>query len=237
MVQTIRNCQLGSSDTVNTKGTHSKIEPKHEKTTLSESGEPPMPFKSVTRVNGKRKRYNPPWKRWPKSAEHGENLVGSRVRVWWPADRDYYEGVILYDDGDEDVLDLRLRKWMRYQDASDTPESAGQEVPQNVSSPRSSVVSVHGYNVKESVAPILESIFKKHGDIAANCSFKTESIRASFLELVCDVVKQIQTTELIATMEEIECKVSEAEAANINVSWLRSHLDDVKKNNPVCLWK
>ncbi|GJS78060.1 phospholipase-like protein [Tanacetum coccineum] len=302
MVQTIRNCQLGSSDTVNTKGTHPKIEPKHEMTTLSISGDPPMPSKSVTRVNGKRKRYTSPWKRWPKSAEHGENLVGSRVRVWWPADRDYYEGVvdsfdcskkkhkILYDDGDEDVLDLRLRKWMRYQDVSDTPESvcipsfilsvymlytflrfisectntaqvdktgsigafianalglfgrnsiskraklnkAGQEVPQKFSSPQSSVICVHGYKVKESVAPVLESIFKKYGDIAENCSFKTDSIRASFLEFVCDVVKQIQTNELIVTREEIECKVSDAEAANINVSWLRAHLEDMKKNS------
>ncbi|GKA94886.1 hypothetical protein Tco_0816924 [Tanacetum coccineum] len=57
--------------------------------------------------------------------------------------RIYYEGVvdsfdcskkkhkIVYDDGDEDVLDLRLRKWMIYQDVSDTPESVGQEVHQN----------------------------------------------------------------------------------------------------------
>ncbi|GKA09858.1 uncharacterized mitochondrial protein-like protein [Tanacetum coccineum] len=60
--------------------------------------------------------------------------VSRIVTVWWPADRDYYEGVvdsfdcskkkhkILYDDGDEDVLEPRLRKWMIYQDVSDTPE-------------------------------------------------------------------------------------------------------------------
>ena len=64
MMQTIRHCQLGSNDTVNTKGIHSEIEPKHEKTTLSVSGDPPMPSKSVTQVNGKRKRYNTPWKKW-----------------------------------------------------------------------------------------------------------------------------------------------------------------------------
>ncbi|PWA34712.1 phospholipase-like protein [Artemisia annua] len=245
MVQTIRHCQLGSSDTVNTQGIHSEIGPKQEKTTISVSGDPPMPSKSVKLVNGKRKRYNTPWKKWAKSAEHGENLVGSRVRVWWPADKDYYEGVvdsfdhskkkhkILYDDGDEDFLDLRLRKWLLYQDASDTPEPAGQEVPQKVSSPQPSVICVHGYNVKETVAPILESIFKKHGDIAANCSFKTNSIRASFLEFVCEIFNQIQTNELTVTMEEIECKVLDAEAANIHVSWLRAHLEDMKRS-PFC---
>ncbi|GJX66695.1 putative reverse transcriptase domain-containing protein [Tanacetum coccineum] len=63
-IMIIRHCQLGSSDTVNTKGTHCKIEPKHEKTILSISGDPPMPSKYVTRVNGKRKRYTTPWKRW-----------------------------------------------------------------------------------------------------------------------------------------------------------------------------
>ncbi|KAD6118768.1 hypothetical protein E3N88_10039 [Mikania micrantha] len=57
------------------------------------------------------------------------------------------------------------------------------------SSPHSGMICVRGYKVKESNAPILEAIFKKHGDIAAECVFKTNSVRSSILEVVCEVVK------------------------------------------------
>ncbi|XP_071733422.1 uncharacterized protein [Rutidosis leptorrhynchoides] len=90
---------------------------------------------------------------------------------------------------------------------------------------------VEGYYVKDSVAPILEAIFKKHGDIAAECLFKSASVRSFFLEVVCEVVKQIQSNNVSGKMEDLECKVSDAEAANVNVSWLRPHLDAIHKQN------
>lgn len=83
--------------------------------------------------------------------------------------------------------------------------------------------------MKESVGPILESIFKKHGDIAAECVFKTDSVRSSLLESVCEVVRRIQTSDFTEKMEEIEWQVSDAATANINVSWIRAHLDTVHK--------
>jgi hypothetical protein len=83
--------------------------------------------------------------------------------------------------------------------------------------------------VKRSMATILETIFKKHGDIAANCIFKTSSARTYFLEVVCEVVGRIQTNDFIEKMEEIECQVSDAEAANINVSWIRAHFEAIRK--------
>ncbi|MBA0757044.1 hypothetical protein Gotri_020165 [Gossypium trilobum] len=55
--------------------------------------------------------------------EYDENLVGLKVKVWWPKDREFYEGVIhsfdpikrkhkvCYDDGDEEILNLRREKW------------------------------------------------------------------------------------------------------------------------------
>ncbi|KAJ0579582.1 putative phospholipase [Helianthus annuus] len=92
-------------------------------------------------------------------------------------------------------------------------------------SSESDIICVQGYNVKQSVAPILESIFKKHGDIAADCLFKPASMRSSFLEIVCEAVSRIQTNDDI---EEIEQQVVVAEAANINVSWLRVHLDTIR---------
>ena len=105
-----------------------------------------------------------------------------------------------------------------------------------VSSPHCGLICVKGYKVKQSVAPILEAIFKKHGDIASECVFKTVSVRQSILEVVCEVVKQLQTnffsaTTIISELGEIECKVAEAEAANINVSWLRSDMENIRKWN------
>ncbi|KAG5045137.1 hypothetical protein AAZX31_06G059500 [Glycine max] len=55
--------------------------------------------------------------------EYGQNLVGLQVKVWWPDDHEFYKGVIvsfdsakkkhkvLYDDGDEETLNLVKEKW------------------------------------------------------------------------------------------------------------------------------
>lgn len=55
--------------------------------------------------------------------EYGMNLVGSRIKVWWPDDEQYYEGIVesfdrakkkhkvSYTDGDEEVLLLQKEKW------------------------------------------------------------------------------------------------------------------------------
>ncbi|WVZ86296.1 hypothetical protein U9M48_033101 [Paspalum notatum var. saurae] len=52
-----------------------------------------------------------------------ENLVGSKIKVWWPDDKMFYKGVVesysasskkhkvAYDDGDVEVLMLKKEKW------------------------------------------------------------------------------------------------------------------------------
>ncbi|KAG6409462.1 hypothetical protein SASPL_127502 [Salvia splendens] len=69
------------------------------------------------------KRKNTPGKEKASDLEHGENLVGSKVKVFWPKDKEYYEGVIasfdsakkkhrvLYNDGDEEILNLKKEQW------------------------------------------------------------------------------------------------------------------------------
>ncbi|KAK1436777.1 hypothetical protein QVD17_02559 [Tagetes erecta] len=96
-------------------------------------------------------------------------------------------------------------------------------------SSQSNIICVQGYKVKRSAAPILESIFKKHGDIAAKCAFKSAYMRSSFLETICEVVSKIQTNNNIGKMEEIEQQMLIIEAANINVSWLRTRLNAAHK--------
>lgn len=55
--------------------------------------------------------------------ELDEGLVNGKIKVWWPRDKTFYEGVvssfdpikkkhkILYDDGDQEVLDLKNETW------------------------------------------------------------------------------------------------------------------------------
>ncbi|XP_028095349.1 uncharacterized protein LOC114295323 [Camellia sinensis] len=55
--------------------------------------------------------------------EYDGNLIGKKVKVWWPEDEMFYEGVIddfdpvkkkhkvSYTDGDEEILNLRNERW------------------------------------------------------------------------------------------------------------------------------
>ncbi|XP_022724566.1 uncharacterized protein LOC111281182 isoform X4 [Durio zibethinus] len=58
----------------------------------------------------------------------GEELTGRRIKVWWPMDKRFYEGVVasfdpirmmhqvFYDDGDEERLNLRRECWQLIHD-------------------------------------------------------------------------------------------------------------------------
>ncbi|KAL3835480.1 hypothetical protein ACJIZ3_010216 [Penstemon smallii] len=88
-------------------------------------------------------------------------------------------------------------------------------------------VDVNGYKVKASAAPILEAIFAKYGNIAANSLFKSKPVIASLLEIICDIVQRLQNyfvDDILLDLEAIGNEVSDVEAARIEVSWLRKHL-------------
>ncbi|OIW14976.1 hypothetical protein TanjilG_30695 [Lupinus angustifolius] len=72
--------------------------------------------------------------------EYCENLVGLRIEVWWPDDREFYKGVIdsfdpavkkhkvNYDDGEVEILHLRKEKWKIIESAdSDLDGDAGSD--------------------------------------------------------------------------------------------------------------
>ncbi|XP_019167489.1 PREDICTED: uncharacterized protein LOC109163184 [Ipomoea nil] len=56
-------------------------------------------------------------------ASHGEELVGAKIRVWWPMDQEFYEGEVssfdpvkkrhkvVYADGDIEKLNLAKERW------------------------------------------------------------------------------------------------------------------------------
>ncbi|KAF5182083.1 Tudor/PWWP/MBT superfamily protein [Thalictrum thalictroides] len=78
--------------------------------------------KETPTTKSKRKR-TPANKETFENKDHGEDLVGSRIKVWWPDDRKFYEGVVesfdpslnkhkvSYLDGDEEILVLKDERW------------------------------------------------------------------------------------------------------------------------------
>lgn len=94
-------------------------------------------LEATPKTNPKRKR-TPAKEKASDVKEYGENLVGSKVKVWWPDDQMFYEGVIdsydsvkkkhkvLYTDGDEEILNLKKEKWeiIKSDSESDEEEAA-----------------------------------------------------------------------------------------------------------------
>lgn len=70
---------------------------------------------------------------------NGEDLVGSKVRVWWPIDRKFYNGVVdsfnsrtkkhrvFYDDGEKEILDMDKERWELIGDDDDDDDNAADE--------------------------------------------------------------------------------------------------------------
>ncbi|OUZ99563.1 hypothetical protein BVC80_7681g2 [Macleaya cordata] len=73
--------------------------------------------------------------------EPDEKMVGSRIKVWWPKDHTYYEGVIdsfdpikkkhkvLYVDGDVEVLNLNKQRWEFVEGNSEPDEGQATDLP------------------------------------------------------------------------------------------------------------
>ncbi|XWS67727.1 hypothetical protein CRYUN_Cryun04dG0030200 [Craigia yunnanensis] len=97
-----------------------------------------------------------------------------------------------------------------------------------------SCVSVGKYHVKASISSILQSIFNKYGDIAANCRLESASMRAYYLECLCAVVQELHSTSFeqltkAKKVKEMFAVLKDVESANIDVSWLRALLNEISE--------
>ncbi|XP_013639020.1 PREDICTED: uncharacterized protein LOC106344162 isoform X2 [Brassica oleracea var. oleracea] len=75
------------------------------------------------------------------NSELGEELVGKRLKVWWPLDKKFYEGVIKsyssrqrkhvvsYTDGDVENLDLKKERWEMILDNSSSSDEKEIDLP------------------------------------------------------------------------------------------------------------
>ncbi|XP_011649296.1 uncharacterized protein LOC101220927 isoform X2 [Cucumis sativus] len=93
-------------------------------------------------------------------------------------------------------------------------------------------VPVGKYHVKLSLAPILQSIFNKHGDIAASCKLESISIRSYYLECVCYIIHELQHTKFSQKVSKSKVKellaiLNDVVSSGMNVGWLHSILNDI----------
>ncbi|XP_028765699.1 uncharacterized protein LOC114723654 [Neltuma alba] len=90
---------------------------------------------------------------------------------------------------------------------------------------------VGGYRVRESYAPILRSILNKYEDIGESVQLESAVMRTYYMECVCFVVRELQTTSITeftkSKVKELMAILKDVESAQIQVAWLRSILNEV----------
>ncbi|KAK2659293.1 hypothetical protein Ddye_005826 [Dipteronia dyeriana] len=107
--------------------------------TTGKSNKDEHQVEETPKTNTKRKR-TPGNEKASNSEDFGEILVGSKVKVWWPKDQQFYDGVIhsfdptkkrhkvLYNDGDEEILNLKRERWEFIGEDSESDEERTTDV-------------------------------------------------------------------------------------------------------------
>ncbi|PWA55577.1 Armadillo-type fold [Artemisia annua] len=103
-------------------------------------------LKETSGTSAKRKR-TPVQDKESDTIKYDESLVAKKVKVWWPEDKEYYEGVIesfdaakkkhkvSYVDGDEENLYLKNQRWSIIQKFSVRDKEQSAEVESEEASP------------------------------------------------------------------------------------------------------
>lgn len=114
---------------------------------------------------------------------------------------------------------------------NETQDSEDDEEVESVIS--DSCVSVGKYRVKARVSSVLQSIFERYGDIAANCHLKSTSMLGYYLECLCGVVQELEATPFKqltrSKMKEMLSVLKDVESAGIDVNWLRGILGEISE--------
>jgi hypothetical protein len=94
-------------------------------------------------------------------------------------------------------------------------------------------ISIGKYNVKESFGYILQTILDKYGDIGASCDLESVVMRSYYMECVCFVVQELQSSSdsiSKSKVNELLGIVKDVESAHLRVAWLRNALDEIVEN-------
>uniref|UniRef100_A0A2P2JR39 Uncharacterized protein MANES_04G072100 n=2 Tax=Rhizophora mucronata TaxID=61149 RepID=A0A2P2JR39_RHIMU len=154
----------------------------------------------------------------PTKQEEDEEIHTSPVAVSSPVAKNVQEG-----------LSGPIVKSMEFTFSGISRASEESDVSDAQSVISDSCVSVGKYHVRANVASILQLIFAKYGDIAANYRLESTSLRAYYLECLCIAVQQLQSMsfkQLTKTkVKEMLAVVKDVETAGIDVTWLHGILD------------
>ncbi|XP_020229204.1 uncharacterized protein LOC109810202 [Cajanus cajan] len=110
-------------------------------------------------------------------------------------------------------------------------ESDEGEAESVTSEPR---IRVGRYEIKQSFASIFHSILDKYGDIGASCHLESLAMRSYYIECVCFVVQELQSTTIMelskSKLKELLAILKDVESAKLRVAWLHSVLDELAEN-------
>ncbi|GAA0157311.1 hypothetical protein LIER_14607 [Lithospermum erythrorhizon] len=131
----------------------------------------------------------------------------------------------------EDSLNLTNRE--------DSPNLTGliQKLNKNVSDAEevdsvthTGLVTVAGYRVKGEVAPLLNKIISEHGDIASDCILQTSQTRATLLESVCMIYRELEPkipNIMSLDVSSMQARIKDLETVRLRVEWLYKRLEEV----------
>ncbi|XP_045803609.1 uncharacterized protein LOC123897142 [Trifolium pratense] len=112
-------------------------------------------------------------------------------------------------------------------------DSSSEDEADSVSVISESRISIGKYNVKESFGNILQTILDKYGDIGASCDLESVVMRSYYMECVCFVVQELQSSSdsiSKSKVNELLDIVKDVESAHLRVAWLRNALDEIVEN-------
>ncbi|XP_062019041.1 sister chromatid cohesion protein PDS5 homolog C isoform X1 [Rosa rugosa] len=113
-----------SSRRSSTKSSAMEVDKEILSTPKSKSTKNELPLEETPKTNSKRKRPSEKEKQSGVKEFDDTEVIGSKIKVWWPADRMYYKGVVhsfdsvkkkhvvKYNDGDQEILNLKREKWL-----------------------------------------------------------------------------------------------------------------------------
>ncbi|KAM7260371.1 hypothetical protein ACFE04_016112 [Oxalis oulophora] len=171
-----------------------------------------IPNKKKTNHQGSEGKVTPkPKPKRKRSAEEdsgtprlGEEMVGKRIKVWWPMDKKYYEGVVdsydkikrkhkvVYTDGDKEVLRLEKQRWKSIDDDGVSSNTWGEKEGETKSvtveeksnsekmnhTKSAGSINLENFQVFTSEYPSKLDCFKVEGEISV-ASLQTETLKSN----------------------------------------------------------
>ncbi|XP_076925965.1 sister chromatid cohesion protein PDS5 homolog A-like isoform X2 [Bidens hawaiensis] len=190
-----------------------------------------------------------------KKSQHTTDLIGRRIKIWWPKDKEFYEGlvksydheknrhVVLYNDGDVEVLHLDKERWMLVKNSpKPTKRNKSSKSPRSKkgSSKKKNEVTDAFKENKES-SDIKRAPRKSTRQRRKRLEYKVE--KPEDLDDISDSQHEhedltFSKVDTLDSEEEAENRFSEPESENVaDVSGLVEDEAELSDDMPLSVWK